>query len=194
MSGRSLRHPLAERGHDLYETPEPAIRAVLQAEKLPHWIAATRSVLIDCAPDNVAATFWDQIVKVAGFVNPSLPPERAEELWTTLAGTRCAALLPARNRQWLYLFKAVARRDAPQMAEGAKQLLRASGLSEAQRDYVYNVALAGLIADGRYGEAKVVLEDARSKLDEDDFSEAWMVMAQAWVGQHEPGRQLNARR
>jgi len=169
-------------------------RSSTDTEKLPHWIAATRSVLIDCAPDNVAATFWDQIVKVAGFVNPSLPPERAEELWTTLAGTRCAALLPARNRQWLDLFKAVARRDAPQMAEGAKQLLRASGLSEAQRDYVYNVALAGLIADGRYGEAKVVLEDARSKLDEDDFSEAWMVMAQAWVGQHEPGRQLNARR
>jgi len=169
-------------------------RSSTDTETLPRWIAATRSVLIDCVPENVAATFWDQIVGVAGFVNPSLPPERAEELWTTLAGTRCAALLPARNRQWLDLFRTVARRDAPGMAEGAQRLLQAGDLTEVQRDYAYNVALAGLIADGRYGEAKVVLDDARSRLDDDDFSEAWMVMAQAWVGQHDPGRQLNARR
>jgi hypothetical protein len=34
-STQSQRHPLAERGHDLYETPEVAIRALLSVEKFP---------------------------------------------------------------------------------------------------------------------------------------------------------------
>jgi hypothetical protein len=32
------RHTLAERGHDLYETPPVAVRALLRVEKLPHCI------------------------------------------------------------------------------------------------------------------------------------------------------------
>jgi hypothetical protein len=32
------RHPLAERGHDLYETPDVAVEALLRVERLPHRI------------------------------------------------------------------------------------------------------------------------------------------------------------
>lgn len=32
------RHPLSERGHDLYETPDVAVHALLNVEKLPHKI------------------------------------------------------------------------------------------------------------------------------------------------------------
>src|SRR6516164_7535753 len=32
------RHPLAERGHDLYETPDVAVEALLRHERLPHRI------------------------------------------------------------------------------------------------------------------------------------------------------------
>ena len=161
---------------------------------IPRWIAATRSALIDCVPPNVAATFWDQVVSVAGFVNPSLPPERAEALWTALERTRCTAQLPEKDRAWIELFKAVGRRDAPRMAQEARRMLEANDLSEVQRDYLYNVALAGLIADRRYAEASAMLDQARAKLDEDDFSQAWMVMAKAWVDHHDPGQQLDARR
>lgn len=33
-----IRHPLADRGHDLYETPPVAVRALMVAEWLPHRI------------------------------------------------------------------------------------------------------------------------------------------------------------
>ena len=32
------RHPLADRGRDVYETPPEATRALLAVEKLPHWL------------------------------------------------------------------------------------------------------------------------------------------------------------
>ena len=32
------RHSLADRGHDVYETPPEATRALLAVEKLPHWL------------------------------------------------------------------------------------------------------------------------------------------------------------
>ncbi len=35
---QSKAHPISERGHDLYETPEVATRTILKAEPLPHRI------------------------------------------------------------------------------------------------------------------------------------------------------------
>jgi hypothetical protein len=45
------RHPLAERGHDLYETPVVAVEALLRVEQLPHrlWDPA-------CGPGNIVNT------------------------------------------------------------------------------------------------------------------------------------------
>src|SRR6516162_8818181 len=43
------RHPLAERGHDLYETPDVAVEALLRVERLPHRIwepAAGRGAIV----------------------------------------------------------------------------------------------------------------------------------------------------
>jgi hypothetical protein len=44
-----LRHPLADRGHDLYETPACAVEALLRAESLPHFLwepAAGRGAIV----------------------------------------------------------------------------------------------------------------------------------------------------
>jgi len=38
MSSQSRRHPLSERGLDLYETPAPATETLLRVEKIPHCI------------------------------------------------------------------------------------------------------------------------------------------------------------
>jgi len=38
VTGVVLKHKLADRGHDLYETPIEATIALMRAEKLPHWI------------------------------------------------------------------------------------------------------------------------------------------------------------
>lgn len=43
------RHTLAERGHDLYETPAVATLALLRVERLPHWLwepAAGRGAMV----------------------------------------------------------------------------------------------------------------------------------------------------
>jgi hypothetical protein len=43
------RHRLAERGHDLYETPDVAVEALLRVERLPHRIrepAAGRGAIV----------------------------------------------------------------------------------------------------------------------------------------------------
>src|SRR5262245_17649021 len=43
------RHPLAKRGHDLYETPDVAVEALLRVERLPHRIwepAAGRGAIV----------------------------------------------------------------------------------------------------------------------------------------------------
>jgi hypothetical protein len=50
------RSPLAERGHDLYETPAVAVQALLRVERLPHVIwepAAGRGAIV-------------QVLRVAG--------------------------------------------------------------------------------------------------------------------------------
>lgn len=50
MSSQSRRHPLAERGNDLYETPAVAVEALLRVEKIPHRIwepAAGRGAIVD---------------------------------------------------------------------------------------------------------------------------------------------------
>ena len=50
------RHPLAERGDDLYETPPAAVEALLRVEKIPHrvWEPA-------CGPGNIA-----KVLRAAG--------------------------------------------------------------------------------------------------------------------------------
>jgi hypothetical protein len=49
MSAMRLRHPNAERGADLYETPAGAVQALLQAEAIPQHIwepAAGRGAIV----------------------------------------------------------------------------------------------------------------------------------------------------
>jgi hypothetical protein len=57
-------HSYADRGHDLHETPEPAIRTLLQTEKLPHWIwepAAGRGAIVNALRDHGHAVIASDI-------------------------------------------------------------------------------------------------------------------------------------
>jgi hypothetical protein len=56
MSSQSRRHPLVERGNDLYETPVVAVEALLRVEKIPHrvWEPA-------CGPGNIV-----KVLRAAG--------------------------------------------------------------------------------------------------------------------------------
>jgi hypothetical protein len=55
MLDRTIRHPRAERGLDLYETPTPAVEALLRVERLPHGIwepAAGRGAIVRVLRDH----------------------------------------------------------------------------------------------------------------------------------------------
>jgi hypothetical protein len=50
MSSQSRRHPLSERGFDLYSTPTVAVEALLRVEKIPHMVwecAAGKGAIVD---------------------------------------------------------------------------------------------------------------------------------------------------
>jgi hypothetical protein len=59
------RHPLAERGRDLYETPSVGVEALLRVERLPHCIwepAAGRGAIVRVLRDHGHAVLTSDIV------------------------------------------------------------------------------------------------------------------------------------
>jgi hypothetical protein len=74
MSSQSRRHPLSERGLDLYETPAVAVEALLRVEPLPHWIwepACGRGAIV-----NVLRAHGHEVVAtdIADYGIPITPP------------------------------------------------------------------------------------------------------------------------
>jgi hypothetical protein len=65
MLYRTLRHPRAERGFDLYETPAPAVEALLRVERLPHGVwepAAGRGAIVRVLRDRGHSVIASDIV------------------------------------------------------------------------------------------------------------------------------------
>lgn len=64
------RHPLSERGADLYQTPPCAVEALLRAEKLPHRIwepCAGRGAIADVLRDVGHAVICSDLIAYDGF-------------------------------------------------------------------------------------------------------------------------------
>jgi hypothetical protein len=69
MSSQSLRHPLSERGLDLYETPAVAVEALLRAEKIPHRVwepAAGRGAIVRVLRDRGHAVIASDVFDYGG--------------------------------------------------------------------------------------------------------------------------------
>jgi hypothetical protein len=65
MDAANKRHALAERGHDLYETPDVAVHALLRAETLPHSLwepAAGRGAIVNVLRDAGHAVLASDLV------------------------------------------------------------------------------------------------------------------------------------
>jgi hypothetical protein len=86
------RHPQIERGHDLYETPAGAVRALLQAEALPHWVwepAAGRGAIVSVLRNAGHAVIASDIIRrdfplhfVRDFLTIDNVPDSAEAIVT----------------------------------------------------------------------------------------------------------------
>jgi hypothetical protein len=85
------RHPLAERGLDLYETPDVAVEALLRVEKIPHRVwepAAGRGAIVrvlrDRGHDVIASDVFDYggLDFVADFLAQERMPDGCEAIVT----------------------------------------------------------------------------------------------------------------
>jgi hypothetical protein len=98
------RHPLTERGHDLYETPPEAVQALLRVERIPHCVweccagkGAIVRVLRDAGHAVIASDLIDYgfpLHFVAEFLAMAAAPVGTEAIFTNVPfklAARCAA-------------------------------------------------------------------------------------------------------
>jgi hypothetical protein len=67
---QSGRHPLSERGADLYSTPACAVEALRRVERIPHWVwepAAGRGAIAHVLRDRGHAVVCSDVVAYDGF-------------------------------------------------------------------------------------------------------------------------------
>jgi hypothetical protein len=92
-STQSGRHPLSERGADLYSTPACAVEALLRVERLPHWVwepAAGRGAIVKVLRDAGRAVIASDIVEypdlklhfVANFLTTTKAPAHCDTIIT----------------------------------------------------------------------------------------------------------------
>ena len=98
-----------------------------------------------------------------------------------LGATRCSSRLPTDKRSWIDLFAVVGARDASGMSRLAEQLLASGDTSMTQREYLYNAAITGYLADRRYGDARAALERAARVLGADRMRTPWMQLQAKWA-------------
>jgi len=88
-------------------------------------------------------------LRVAQTVNPYLAWDDLAPLWSRAQSARCLSGLYEFQRRWLAVFRAVAARDAPRMAEHAAALLaNQPDMGTEAREYLLMAAMAGNIASG----------------------------------------------
>jgi hypothetical protein len=106
--------------------------------------------LLDCREPRDHDVWLHSALRIAQTVNPYLTPEDAMPLWSRVQAAACFSSLYDFQREWIALFRAVAARDAPQMAERAAHLLETQhDAGPEAREYLLLAAMAGNIAIGR---------------------------------------------
>lgn len=76
-----------------------------------------------------------------------LPPQEANQFWQALQASKCYAKLPAINREWIELFRAVGNRDGASMAQKAESLLERKVTAQRQEyEYLLMASMLGRLA------------------------------------------------
>jgi hypothetical protein len=105
--------------------------------------------LLECREPRDLDIWLHSAIRVARAINPFLEPGDAEQVWREIALRKCFAELHEFQRRWIDLFRAVAARDAPRMAERAAQLLASTPeLGVEAREYLVLAAMSGHLASG----------------------------------------------
>ena len=130
------------------------------ADGLPATLEAesqlARLLLIECVRPAELAQAGAPLYAIAAFAVPVLRPAELRPLWDRIAAAPCRGALPAAERGWIELYRAVSARDAGAMASAAQALLGAGAIPEDRLGYVVAAGLTGLLALGRKSEARAL--------------------------------------
>jgi spermidine synthase len=123
-------------------TPE-AVPTTLQKD-----LELVKLRLLECRDPRELDVWLHSAMRVAQAMNPYLSSDDLSAVWAQFMVTRCYGTLKEFQRRWIGLFRAVAARDAPRMAElGALLLHTQPELGAEAREYLLMAAMAGAIAD-----------------------------------------------
>ena len=106
--------------------------------------------LLECSGEPREFDVWlHSAARVARAINPYLAPDDAGAVWQQILARTCFAGLQEFQRRWLVLFRALAARDAPRMAEHASALLSTQAeLGQEAREFLLLAAMTGHVASG----------------------------------------------
>jgi hypothetical protein len=140
---RKARHALSVLLSDV--PPEPV--------NIPHTLQKDLEIveirLLRCEEPEKYDSWLHALFQVGMATIPYLSDEESRSLWRRIAASRCVAALPAEQRRWVVLLKAVAERDLDRMAATGEELLAhpAAALeSAASRRYLLSVTMAANLA------------------------------------------------
>ena len=98
----------------------------------------------DCRDEKRIDLWFHSLLQLARTMTPLLPAADASAMWARITAPPCALQLNESQAAWLDLFRAVARRDAPRMAELAEKLLEARfSHTTAQQRYLVIAGMTG---------------------------------------------------
>jgi predicted membrane-bound spermidine synthase len=143
---------------------------------LPPDLAIFRAALWDCAALPAAVRMSEQIVQLAGHINPYVRPDDARRLWTAVRGAKCASRLGPDELKWLELVAAVGERAAVPMANLGADLLRRPDLSAPLRTYALTAAATGLLVQHKGREADALLKEALARAHARELQDPTMIL------------------
>jgi hypothetical protein len=113
-----------------------------------------RGALVECRLALPEAVLQRSLGDVAWFVNSHLARRERAAVWRQIAGSRCAASVAPRVRDWLELHRAIGSEDARAMAAASRRLLDSPPAGSRELlPYALAAHMTGLILDGQGGAA-----------------------------------------
>jgi hypothetical protein len=147
---RAVRDTLLARGSG------PASRAL--PDDLRASAAEAGTWLGSCRAGGPAPFPLDAFVHLAVSAFPLVSAADLEPVWTGVDGPACRAAMEPSAAAWVELLRAVARRDAPGMAEAGAIVLASARPGGAPLRYAVASTMLGLVASGNRDGARTVWE------------------------------------
>jgi spermidine synthase len=140
MVARNLRELLmtGTLGPEKLLAPELALRA-----------SYMRDGLINCVDTGKRTTSFEFMFDIGTLVSSHLSPADSAQVWRAIENTKCYAGIPARDRDWIGLFRAVGNRDSREIALRAESLMAANATDILlQKEYLLAAGMTGYIVNG----------------------------------------------